>query len=775
VLRSVIAEPHTPPRELNPEIPRELARIIDRALSKAPEDRYQTVAEMVSDLRSIQSQILLRKHPASVRARRQRRAIAMVAAASILGFAWAATQLNWARKQVPVIANLVQAGRPYDAYDLAVRVRKFLPFNRRLNQMMPAIADSLSVTSEPSGASVYLKRFSPDPESVSPPPTYVGTTPISNREVARGSYIVSVEKDGYDPFQRSWSNVVSGSPELPLQPYPSIQIRAALTPAGTTPRGMVFVPGGKYRLVPWNRPPEDAVNLGDYWIDRCEVTNREFKEFVDAGGYSNARYWSRPFVKDGRTLPWEEAMRELMDSTQRPGPRNWSGGTFPEGKADHPVSNVTWYEASAYAAFRGKRLPTVFQWEKAARYWEEIPARYGANSNFFGVTMPWGMYDGSLVGRANLHTSGTVPVGSLEFGMSPFGCYDMAGNVSEWCLNETSEGFLHGGGSWTSRPHAWNLYGKSPGFRSSNNVGFRCVSSPADATRDQGDMWIDLNGEVPHYIPAPESDVKKWFDDYYQYDGSVPLNATVEPTETDEWRRERITYSGADGERALAYLYVPKKFPGPHQVIHLRPAGDVLFKFRTVPQSIDAEYAPFVRSGRAVFAVVLRGYLERERPAGYEEPDPVSIEYVEENARHITDMRRGLDYLRTRDDLDHNRIAFLGVSFGGPAMVLPAIESRYGAVILLSCGISKSDVHRAANAINFAPLIGAPKLLVNGKYDEGFPLKTVAEPLFELLTGSKERLPYDGGHWPDPEDFVRMVTPWLDKTLGAARPARTPQ
>jgi hypothetical protein len=102
-------------------------------------------------------------------------------------------------------------------------------------------------------------------------------------------------------------------------------------------------------------------------------------------------------------------------------------------------------------------------------------------------------------------------------------------------------------------------------------------------------------------------------------------------------------------------------------------------------------------------------------------------------------------------------------------MVLPAIESRYCGVILVSCGVSKSNVHRAANAINFAPLIGAAKLLVNGRYDEGCLLKTEAEPLFELFIGPNERLPYDGGHWPGSENLVQMVTPWLDETLGPVR------
>jgi serine/threonine protein kinase/formylglycine-generating enzyme required for sulfatase activity len=765
VLHSVITEPHQPVRELNPEIPQELAGVIDRALCKAPEDRYQSVQEMASDLQAIQSQVSLLKHPASVSARRQRRTFAMLAAASLLGalgwFAWQAANVRWARQQIPVIEAFARAGRSFEAYDLATLVRKYDPGEPTLTRLWPGISDMLSVTSEPGDAQVYVKRFVPGQGGKSIPAKPVGTTPIS-REIARGNYIVSVEKEGFAPFRRTWSNLIIGTLETPNMRPPPTKIEANLKPVGAATSGMVFVPGGEYRLALWNQRPTDAkAVLDEYFIDEFEVSNRQYKDFVRAGGYRNARYWTRPFVKHGRTLSREEGMRELVDKTGRAGPRNWSRGTFPQGEADQPVTHITWYEAAAYAAFRGKSLPTIFQWEKAARY--------GANSNFLGVTMPWGMHDGSIVGRANLSTRGTVPVGSLEFGMSPFGCYDMAGNVSEWCLNETSEGFIVAGGSWASLPQAWSLYGKSPGFRHSDQIGFRCVSNLAGATGDQGAMRIDLDVEIPQYIPAPESEVKKWFDDYYEYDRSLPLDATLEITETDEWRRERISYNGADGERALAYLYVPKNFPRPHQVMHLRPAGDVAYKFRTVPQSIEAEYAPFVRSGRAVFAVVLRGYRERELPGGFVEPDPALVEYVEDNARQIVDMRRGLDYLLSRGDVDARGVAFVGVSFGGRAMVLPAIESRYSAVILLSCGIHKSNEHPAANSINFAPLVSAPKLLINGEYDESVPLKTAAEPLFELLTKPKEKRTYPGGHWPGAEQFVRIINPWLDKTLGPVK------
>jgi cephalosporin-C deacetylase-like acetyl esterase len=286
-------------------------------------------------------------------------------------------------------------------------------------------------------------------------------------------------------------------------------------------------------------------------------------------------------------------------------------------------------------------------------------------------------------------------------------------------------------------------------------------------------MWIDLDEEVPTFHPAPEAEVKDRFK-YYEYDREKPLEATVVTTaNTDDWRGERIEYNGAEGNRALAYLYLPKRFSGPHQVIHLFPAGAVTRGIYTVPQSIETQFAAFVRSGRAVFVVVLEGFKERDGFNILLTPlDSSSIEYVDVYKRHIVDMRRGLDYLTSRDDVDPNRVAFYGTSFGGPLLILPAIESRYGAVILLSAGISKSNEqdHILARPIDFVPLIQGPKLLVNGLYDEAAPLKTAAKPLYELLTGEKYMETYEGAHWPGEKGVVEPASKFLDETFGPVQP-----
>lgn len=186
-------------------------------------------------------------------------------------------------------------------------------------------------------------------------------------------------------------------PNRPVEYGMRFPMYSSGTRLGDASNEMVLIPAGEFimgtnvRLS--DEGPQHKVNLPAYYIDKFEVTNLQYKKFNDA--------------TNGRS------------------PRHWRNRTFPEGKADHPVVYVSWENANDYCRWAGKRLPTDQEWEKAAR---------GTDGRMF----PWG--DEFDTAKANTplrwqeigRFGDTTPVGSFEAGKSPYGIYDMSGNVWEW-------------------------------------------------------------------------------------------------------------------------------------------------------------------------------------------------------------------------------------------------------------------------------------------------------------------------------------------------------
>ena len=777
------------PRGLSEEakdVPAEFQQIVAKALRKDKEQRYQTARHMLEDLTRLKRELEVDARIKSrssgetaktssasvardtesiengVRRVLSRRAtlvaVAAIVSAVALFFYWRSLNVKWAREQLPRIEELSQAGDYFQAYDLAARARDHLSDDPTLARLMPAISDDLTVETEPAGASVYLKRFSPDESGGFPPRELVGTTPLTHHQIARGSYVIYIEKPGFASVEQTVSGMPVRYGGRVLAPPPPISIKATLMEAARVPDRMVYVPGGNYRLVSWDRPTEERVRLDPYFIDRFEVSNQEFKEFIDAGGYLKKQFWKYPFIKGGKTIEWEEAIKEFKDRTGLPGPRSWSSQSYPEGKQDYPVTDVCWYEAAAYAEFRGKRLPTVFEWEKAAR---------DGKASFTGPVMPWGVLGEETTHRANFKGGGTAPVASFEFGMSPYGALNMAGNVSEWCLNRATAGNIASGGSWDDFYYSFGYHGGFPSFYSSGKLGFRCALVAEGAGGDQGAWPIIADRAIPRYNPVSEASYKKLLA-YYDYKKTDLDAEVVEVKETDEWRFEKITFNSTAGDRAVAYLYLPKNYPAPFQVIHCVPPSGIEARAYTLTQFIERELRPFIKSGRAIFGVALKGYQEREWPADYRQPSPADVEFRDQIVDWVTDLRRGLDYLETRPDIAASRINYMTMSPGGFKLMLPAIDSRYRSVFMTGASIEPdATLHiPEANPINFVPRMRAPKLIMHGRYDEVDAFRTEAEPLFKLFGEPKELILFEGGHIPDREIFIPAFNQWLDKTMG---------
>ena len=182
--------------------------------------------------------------------------------------------------------------------------------------------------------------------------------------------------------------------------------------ADDIPEGMALIPAGEFEMGSDtgknNERPVHTVTLDAFYMDMYEVTNAQYKVFIDANPE-----WQKenipPAFHDGVYL------------------RLWDGNTYPEGKADHPVIYVSWYAAMAYAEWVGKRLPTEAEWEKAAR------------GGLIGQTYPWGdTHDATLANYTRYHNA---PVAVGQYPPNGYGLYDMAGNISEWCLDEYDPDF----------------------------------------------------------------------------------------------------------------------------------------------------------------------------------------------------------------------------------------------------------------------------------------------------------------------------------------------
>ena len=322
-----------------------------------------------------------------------------------------------------------------------------------------------------------------------------------------------------EPFQWHNVSVKSGVAELPLRevlvkPFnkliePSIRIR--VTCPGYLNREMVLnaveldAMQGQMRLVQRNESTPDDMELvyGDFgaqiiaaadgrsqtsfatdafWIDRFEVSNQDYLDFVLAGGYENAEFWSGlDFVLNGEKQSFDEAMKRFLDSTGKAGPSSWVDGSFAVGMGSYPVSGLSFFEASAYAHYRGKRLPTLSEWRRAAS----------------GATQV------AVTARQNFENDRPAKCGAYT-GISRFNIRDLGGNVREWCSTsrERSSCYILGG-SWQSSSDVFALNIVKSRWNRVIVNGFRCCKNFYTTDQNHRTEQNAFDAVPPNNAPTP--------------------------------------------------------------------------------------------------------------------------------------------------------------------------------------------------------------------------------------------------------------------------------
>ena len=712
---AILRDDPPPLDELRRDVPHGLQAILARCLKKSPDDRYASGQELHDDLLALKRQLEAPPTGLSSLLRRPAALGAVVLLVALIGagLAWVLhrnARVSWARNEaLPEIERLYTSGDRDGAIRLLNQASQIIPDDPYLVQYVENIAIPVSFTSDPPGATVYVKGYNhPEREWIN-----LGATPIENALIGLPSRF-RVEKEGYATFE--------GAPF-------GMRTNFRLFREDEIPPGMVWIDGGSVEF-----GAAEPVALDEFWIDTYEVTNREYKAFVDDGGYREDRFWLEGVDRGA-----------FVDTTGRPGPAGWTLGSYPEGEDDLPVGGVSWFEASAYAAWAGKSLPTVFHW------------RLAAQQSIFSEILLWSNFD----------SNGPAPVGSYA-GIGPNGTYDMAGNVREWCVNRTGGDSRHIlGGAWSEPDYLYrSTDAADPRDRLLIN-GFRCMLTsepPPEASLIEIEHPVeDHRGDT-----AVDDEVFALLLHSFDYDDR-DLEATVESTDDgpDFWRHEVVSVRTAYGDDRLSiHLFLPKNADPPYQAVVYFPPSSA----RYLPNSANPSF-PFgyfiPKSGRVLVYPIYQGtYDRRVDQRGPNDRRDVMIQIGK-------DLRRTVDYLATREDIDSDRLAFYGLSWGayiGP--LLTAVEPRFDASVLVSGGLYRisEDSPPVATPQNFAPRSTVPTLMINGKADFGAPVETNIQPMFDMLgtpENDKRLVLLEGGHVPaSPTALIREVLDWLDLYLG---------
>jgi iron(II)-dependent oxidoreductase len=237
----------------------------------------------------------------------------------------------------------------------------------------------------------------------------------------------------------------------------------------------VEVPAGPFPMGEAGR----AVQLGTFYIDKYPVTVGAYREFVEAAGYETRSHWTR--------AGWAWRTAEGIGAPRFWGEPEWSAYLVD----NHPVVGVSAFEAEAYAAFRGARLPTEAEWEKAAR-------------GPFGHRYPWGdVFQDDACGMRGVGPRSTAPIGVFPRGAGPYGALDLVGSVWQWCSDrfvgwggdpdhraaapadeDAASRRTTCGGAWNTLQWSVSCLGRNgyPCAARFSNLGFRCVSRNASVT-----------------------------------------------------------------------------------------------------------------------------------------------------------------------------------------------------------------------------------------------------------------------------------------------------
>ena len=641
---------------------------------------------------------------------------------------------------LPQVKDYLSEDDNVSAWLTSSKINSFAPFFSSISNDSDDISALAEIKTQQDGISISWRAYASNDEW-----RLIGRSPIQPLRLPRGILQFKLEKEGYETSYFSSSN-----PSLKLYNSP-VEFGWSLEPIniqpqGSIPPGMTYIQGGNF-IPALTGAGVDPVYLHPFYIDKFEVTNKDFKGFMDAGGYSNSQYWvEMDFIQDGVSLSFEQAQEIMIDSTGMTGPAGWEVGTYLQGTENKPVTGISWYEALAYARYKGNILPPMYHWAKAAFPPDEIISPISPK----------------LLKTSNFSREKIKDIGQGE---GAYGTFDMAGNAKEWVWNIFGGRGLTLGGAFDEPTYLASQTAPQPRMDRSLKNGFRTARliNPRDLNPFGDPIETQAPKDLSFYKPMND-EVFKVYSRSFEVDSSKPKSKVIYVDDSHPiWIKERISIEvGYNEEMMDMLIFKPKNSFGPSSPVVIHPGSNY---YSTPPEIDDINPGEFsldflIKSGKTLVWPAWKGSLNR-MPATRSGGDRMR-DFRNLYIAWVSDTDKTLDYLETRNDIDTDNIFYLGMSYGALFNTHTLLfENRYKGAILYVGGVFPT-YPPLVDGINHMPRIDTPFLMLNGEQDYLVPKS--AAMYFYQSTGTPEKdkkiVFYDSGHWPLPRN--QMIKETLD-------------
>ena len=633
---------------------------------------------------------------------------------------------------------------------IARDINKSFPFIPKVKEALDQLSREANIDIKQKEVDVYWKPYGMNDFEWE----FIGTDP-DKQNLPVGPIQLKLEKEGYK------TAIVSNyNPSLIFKNFP---VDLGFYPSGyelieenKIPDGMVYVPGGSF-VPAISGEGTESFSLSPYFIDKYEVTNKEYKKFVDSGGYMNPRYWEEmDFILDGNSIQFKEAMSLMIDSTGRNGPANWELSDYPPGEDNFPVTGISWYEAQAYAKFMGNILPPYFHWAKAAYPADEWAAPIAPEM------LSKSNYKSNMVSEVGLYDS-----------LGPYGTYDMTGNVREWVWNIFGGRGMTLGGAVSEPEYTGFQANPMPRFDRSELTGFRTVRllNPADLNPFGDEIQNAEPPPLEFYKPLDEEKLKLYTTQFAYGRANMQVETYYVDDSHEDWIKEKLSIDlGYNNEKMDVLIFRPKNFYGAIPSVIVYPGLNYFMNPPNMDEINPGEYGLdfIIKSGNALVWAAFKGSLNRIIDSSLAQPrtDDQLRQFREMMVDWRVDSGRLIDYLEDRQEFANEKINYLGMSYG--AVNLPIVlltEKRFNSAIFLSGGFNPyAPPH--SDGIFYLDQIKLPVLMLNGEQDFLIPIES-QEALYQGLGTSAEDKKYvlfKAGHWPLPRNqMINETLEWLDK------------